>query len=110
MKIKYGSNRISKQLDNATEIKKAFGVQAKTVVRRLEDIKASPNLSVLLKIPQANCHALKGDMEGQWAVNISSNHRLIFELDHDPVPLTEAGIIDTIHVTDIVIIGKVDYH
>lgn len=110
MKIDYGSNKLKKQLAGATEIKKAFGINAVRVSRRLAEIEASESLRVLLQIPGANCHPLTGDMTGEWAVDISANHRMIFELDHNPVPLQEDGSIDTGKVTDVLITGTKDYH
>lgn len=110
MKIRYGSNKIAQKLEDASAIKRSFGVMAKKVSMRLDDIRAAPNLAVLKQIPQAACHQLKGNKKGQWAVSISGNHRLIFELDHDPIPLKEDESIDEIVITDIVIIGTEDYH
>ncbi|MCW2259490.1 MULTISPECIES: type II toxin-antitoxin system RelE/ParE family toxin [Sphingobacterium] len=109
MSITY-SNKIKKKFSSAAEIKKAFGAMAKKVQARLDDIEASPNLNVLTQIPAANCHALSGNRDGEWAVNISPNHRMIFEIDNDPMPLTLTGEIDRIKVTDIRIIDTIDYH
>lgn len=109
MNITY-SNKIKKKFSSSVEIQKEFGTMAKKVQSRLDDIVASPNLSVLMQIPAANCHPLSGNRNGEWAVNISPNHRLIFEIDNDPIPLTLTGEIDRIKVTDIRIIGTTDYH
>ena len=110
MKIEYRKNKLKKQLSNASECKKAFGVNAKRVISRLDDIIASPNLALLIQIPAANCHSLSGDRKGEWAVDISGNYRLIFEITHNPIPETEDGSINTLLVTDICILGIVDYH
>lgn len=110
MKIRFGNNKLAKQLENASAIKKSFGVMAKKVSMRLDDIRAAPNLAVLKQIPQAACHELKGDRAGEWAVSISGNHRLIFVLDHDLVPLKGDGSIDEIVITNIIITGTEDYH
>lgn len=110
MEIDYGSNKIKKKLSSPSEIKKAFGVMAKKVQSRLDDIIASPNLEVLSQIPAANCHQLSGKRTGEWALDISANHRLIFEIDHDPIPRKDNGEIEKIKVTDIRIIETTDYH
>lgn len=110
MKIEYKKNKLQKQLSNASEIKKAFGVNAKRVASRLDDIVSSPNLAVLMQIPAANCHLLSGDRKGEWALDISANHRMIFEIAHNPIPKTEDGSIDTILVTKICILEIGDYH
>ena len=110
MNIEYKNNKIRKKLSNATEILKAVGTHAKRVSQRMADITAAPNLAVLQQIPAANCHALTGDRQGEWAVDISANHRLIFEPNHDPVPEKDDGSIDTIRITDIIILRTTDYH
>lgn len=110
MRIRFGNNKLARQLENASAIKTSFGLMARKVSMRLDDIRAAPNLTVLKQLPQAACHQLKGDRAGEWAVSVSGNHRLIFLLDHDPVPLKEDGSIDEIMITDIIITGTEDYH
>ena len=110
MKIEYKTNRLKKQFANASEIKKAFGEMAKKVSVRLSEIISSPTLAVLIQLPGPKCHALQGDRLGEWAVTISPNHRLIFEIDHDPIPLNADKSVDTRKVTDIQITGTEDYH
>ncbi len=110
MKIEYQKNKLKKQLSSASEIKRNFGVNAKRISSRLDDINASPSLYILLQIPAANCHKLSGDRDGEWALNISANHRMIFEIAHNPLPTNEDGSLDTKSVTDICIIEIVDYH
>ncbi|HAL82479.1 MAG TPA: killer suppression protein HigA [Mucilaginibacter sp.] len=110
MKIFYSTNKLKKQMSSASEIKKAFGVNAKRVQSRLDDITASPNLAILMQLPAANCHRLTGSRQGEWAVNISANHRMIFEIANDPVPMDEEDRIETIKVTDIRITTTTDYH
>lgn len=110
MQIEYSKNKLKKQMSNASELKKAFGVNARRIKSRLDDIEASPNLAVLIQIPAANCHPLTGDRKGEWAVDVSANYRLIFEIQNDPIPKTENGSIDVILVTDIRILKVDDYH
>ena len=110
MEIQYSSNKLKKQLSTASEIKKNFGANAKRVSQRMDEIESSPNLSVLEKIPAANCHKLQGSRKEEWAVDISKNHRLIFEIVNDPIPLIEDGSINKILVTDIKILKTEDYH
>lgn len=110
MKISYQNNKLEKQLSSGSEIKKAFGMNAKKVAQRMSEIEASPNLAVLMQIPAARCHRLKGDLEGEWAVSISPNHRLLFMIADNPVPRKDNGEIDTILVKEIKIITTTDYH
>jgi plasmid maintenance system killer protein len=110
MEIEYSTNKLKKQFSNASEIKKAFGVNAKRVSSRIDDIITSPNLAVLMQLPAANCHPLKGNNQDKWALDISANYRLIFEIVNNPIPLKEDGGINTIKVTHIRIVETTDYH
>jgi len=61
-------------------------------------------------IPQANCHSLKGNLKGCFAVDISANYRILFEPNHYPLPTNVEGRLDLTLVTDIEILSVEDYH
>jgi plasmid maintenance system killer protein len=110
MTIEYSNNKLEKQLNNATETKRAFGKMAAKILQRMDEIRSFDNLHLLMQLPAAKCHALIGDRQGEWAVSISGNHRMIFVIINDPVPLMEDGGIDTGKINTIKIIGTEDYH
>ena len=110
MKISYKSNKLEKRLTEAKEMQKAFGTIAKKISQRISELRAAPNLDVMKTIPAANCHELKGDRQGEFAVKISGNFRLIFIPDHNPVPMKDDKSIDCIKITDIQILEIGDYH
>lgn len=91
-------------------MQKAFGLMAKKVNQRMKELSSSQNLEVLKTIPAANCHELKGNKKGQFAVDISGNYRLIFVPEHIPLPVKDDNSIDCIKITDIQILGTEDYH
>jgi proteic killer suppression protein len=110
MKISYQKKKLKTSLNDASEIKKKYGVNAKRVARRIAEITAAPNLATLIQIPAANCHSLSGKRKNEWALDVSKNDRLIFEIDHDPIPLLDNNSIDTKMVTSICVVEIVDYH
>lgn len=110
MNLDFKSNKLRKILTNAREIQKEYGTMAKKVSQRMEQLYAAPNLAVLISYPSANCHSLTGNRKGEWAVDISGNYRLIFEINQEPVPMKDDGSVDTIRVTDIRILETTDYH
>jgi proteic killer suppression protein len=109
MEISFKSNKLKKQLGTVSGIKQNFGVNAKRVSTRLDEILSSPTLAVLMQIPAANCHPLKGSRTGEWAVDVSANFRMIFEIDHE-FAKTGAGEIDPSKVSKIRILEIADYH
>ncbi len=110
MNITFKSKKLQKILTDPGEIKKAYGSMAKRVSQRMDQLQAAPNLATILSLPALECHFLTRDRKGEWAVSISGNYRLIFEIDHNPMPTKEDGGIDTIRVTDIRILDTTDYH
>ena len=76
---------------------------------RLAVLKNAPALSSVPAARPERRHMLAGRRKGQYAVDLVHPMRLVFEPDHDPVPLTDDGGIDTDQVTAIVVIEAVDY-
>jgi plasmid maintenance system killer protein len=110
MNLDFKTPKLKKSLTEARELQKVFGTIAKKLAQRMQQLEAAPNLAVLISYPSANCHPLKGDRKGEWAVDISGNYRLIFEINQDPVPKKDDGSVNTILVTDIRILETTDYH
>ena len=111
MQINYRPKKINKTVEYPKSIAKNYGSMAKKVKQRLEELKAAENLEVIRKLPAARCHELKENLKGKLAVDVSGNHRIIFEPDHDSPPRKPDGGLDWSLVTKITIlaIGE-DYH
>jgi plasmid maintenance system killer protein len=110
MNITFKNRKLQKILTDPGEIKKAYGSIAKRISQRMDQLQAAPNLATIQSLPALECHLLTGDRKGEWAVSISGNYRLIFEIDHNPIPTKEDGGIDSIRITDICILETTDYH
>lgn len=110
MNITFKSKKLQKILLDPKEMKSAYGSIARRVSQRMDQLQAAPNLATIQSLLALECHSLTGDRKGEWAVSISGNYRLIFELDHNPMPTKEDGGIDSIRITDIRILETTDYH
>lgn len=110
MNITFKNRKLQKILTDPGEIKKAYGSMARRVSQRMDQLQAAPNLATIQSLPAMECHILTGDRKGEWAVSISGNYRLIFEIDQDPIPTKDDGSIDSIRITDIRILETTDYH
>jgi len=108
LNISYGK-RVKKHFDNASAIKKKYGNISKAISKRISDIIAAPNLESMKSLP-GKTHELSGDRDGQLAISVSGNYRIIFIPDHDPIPLVGHGGLDWSLVTHVEIIEIVDYH
>ncbi len=110
MNIDFKNNKIQKALTDARETQKVFGNMARKVAQRMEQLKAAPTLADMENYPAARCHYLKGDRKGVWAIDISVNHRILFEIAQKNLKMNKSGSINSGKVTHIVIIDAADYH
>jgi plasmid maintenance system killer protein len=110
MKLSYINRRLEKSVATFSAIATNYGTRAKLVNQRKNDLESASSLETMRTLG-GNCHELVGNRKGQLAVDISGNHRIIFEPTHSPVPIKEDGGLDWKQVTKITIleIGE-DYH
>ena len=54
--------------------------------------------------PPERCHSLRGEREGQYAVDLVHPRRLVFAPNHEPIPRKDDGGIDLDKVTAITIV------
>jgi len=88
-----------------------MGLPRATKIRQqLAELAAANTLADMSTLPPPRCHQLRGDWDEQFAVDISGNERLVFEVDHDPTPRNPDKGIDLAQVTAIVILRIEDYH
>jgi len=90
-------------------IRKHNAQRAKLVRRRLDDLRAAPNLEAMRNLP-GRCHELKGDRSGQLSLDLDGPYRLIFRPGHDPIPAKDDGGLDWAQVTAVVVLEVVDTH
>ena len=75
--------------------------RSKLIQRRLTEMMAAENLSVLKALPGPRLHPLTQNRAGQYSVDLDPPYRLIFEPDHDPVPKLDAGGDDWKKITRV---------
>lgn len=111
MEIGFSSRRVEKLCTSAKEMRSKLGDRtAKLLQQRLSEMKAAVNLDDLSTLPGARCHELKGDRQGQLAVDLGHPKRLVFEVADDPRPRKPDGGLDWTRVTQVAVLEIVDYH
>jgi len=109
--ITFGNRSLEKACNSAKQSDRRWGAEnGKRIRQRLEDLAAFSCLADVPSRPPFRCHPLKGDRQGQLAVDVKHPYRLIFEPDHEPVPKMADGGIDLRRVTAIRVLGVEDYH
>lgn len=110
MTIDFDNNKLAKQFSDEKAIKRAYGDMAKGIIARFADLQAAETLADMRMLPAAQCHELKGDFAGYFAVKISPNYRLIFYPTKQPPPKLADDGIDWAAIDSITIISISDYH
>lgn len=110
MTIGFRTKKLQKACSQQKEGVKAYGAECARKLRaRLADLSAAPSLEAMRGLP-GRTHELKGERQGELAIDLKHPFRLVFVPDHDPVPETEDGGLDWAQVTDIEVIAIEDYH
>ena len=102
MKVIY-DNRVAKYMENDLALIKKIGPEKAKIVRRIVDaLQASIDLQVFLKTSAGRPHALNGKHKGEYAVKVTANYRLIFEIVKGNEYINKSDIVK--------VKGVVDYH
>jgi len=110
MKIIFNSKRLQKVVNKRKKLARKFGHQnARKISEIMKMLSATDNLAEVPSKSPVNCHQLKGDKKGHFAVNVHNPYRIIFK-PAEPIPRKEDGGIDLERVIKINIIDIKDYH
>ena len=111
MDIEFSTKKLEKECNDGALLKRKHGEQrAKLIRRRLDEMRAAPNLDVLGTLRGPRCHELKGGRKGQLSVDLDHPYRLIFEVNQSPVPENLSGGLDWAKVTQIIVVQIADTH
>ena len=110
MKISYKSKKLERNLTVDKDILKAYSNMAKKVKMRMIQLKAAENLGVIAKLPSLRLHQYAGNRKGEWSIDLHKNWRIIFEVNHNPIPRKDDDGVDINVVTAIKITSVEDPH
>ena len=101
------SRKLDKILNDPRLLVKSFGHdRAKRIQMRLDEFDAANTLQQIPSDPPPRCHRLHNNLEGEFAVDVSKNFRIIFEgYDKNDQLSVEKSEIVTVQITQIE-----DYH
>lgn len=82
MEIRFKDKKLRKQYEKRAEVQKAYPHPVgDKLIERCTLLKAVKELEDLRAFPQLRWHPLKGDRQGQYAIVLHAQWRLIFTLD-----------------------------
>lgn len=110
MEIAFATKRLESAFATDRARVREFGAErAKRLNIRLTQLHDSEHLEQLRALP-GRCHELHGDRNGQLAMDVTKNYRLIFKPSADPSPSKADGGLDWSAVDAITILEVEDYH
>ncbi len=111
MEIEYKTGKLRKACTEFAKGQREWGLPcAKKVYQRLNELRAAENLLDISQLPGTGFHSLHHDRNGQFAVSLTGNLRLVFKPLDNPVPLLPDGGVDLEKVSGTLIVEVVDYH
>lgn len=110
MEIVFLTSKLRQQCTESKVMTKTWGDrQAKVLRRRLDQLRAAEDLSVMRNLP-GRCHELTADRAGQLSLDLVHPMRLIIEPAEEPRPNKEDGGLDWSRVESIRVLGIEDTH
>ena len=110
MEVTFKDRKLENIINDPRKLKKRFNKAAENVVRRVNVLVKAANLGIVSELPPTRLHLLIGDFKGNYAIDVTSQLRIVFEINHDPIPRRPDNSVDVDQVTKIRIIGIFDYH
>ena len=110
MEITFKDRKLEKIINDPRKLRKHFNQAAYNIEKRLEILEGAENLGQVSEKPPTRRHLLIGDLKSCYAVDVSGQLRIVFEINHDPIPRLPDNSADVDNVTKICIIDIVDYH
>ena len=82
MIIEFRTNKLEKCFVEHRQAVREFGDKiARKYIQRVQLIKAANCLDEVMGLPGLNCHPLKGNRKGQYAIKLTGFYRLIFTVE-----------------------------
>jgi proteic killer suppression protein len=90
MEVKFRTRKLQRQYENHVEADRAYGEEvARRYIQRIELIKQVRDLDELKALPGLDCHPLRGDRKGHWAIRLTGFYRLIVSLQGDNLEIVQ---------------------
>jgi toxin HigB-1 len=84
VEVTFRNSKLEREYQNHTKAERAYGkAVARKYVQRINIIRHAKSIKELMGLPGLRCHSLKGNWQGQYAVNLTGFYRLIFTLKGD---------------------------
>lgn len=88
MEVTFRTRKLKQEYQVYAKAVKSYGKQvARKYIQRINIIKQARDMDELRELPGLRCHPLKGNRQGQFAINLTGFYRLIFALQGDALEI-----------------------
>ena len=105
MELTYKSKKLQDLCENPklnNELVKKYGKDvAKKLPQRIKELKSFNSVNEIPVIPPFRRHKLKGDREGEFALSITSQYRLIFKPNDNNIIIEDLREIKKIEIMEV---------
>lgn len=106
MEMFFSSVLLQTQCSREQSMRRAFGGLVPALQRRLFELEAAETLADLP--PHARCQPLTGEHGGAFGLRLDGSQVLVVAPNHNPLPMTDTGAIDTTRVQRIEVVDVVE--
>ena len=111
MDVIFIHHKLEKEFNDARSLQRNRGkVQAEKIKARMAQIHAAIFLDQLRPPMPGRFHPLGADKAGWIACDLDGPYRLVFEPANDPLPYLDAGGLDWKKITQVRVLGVLNYH
>ena len=90
MLIQFRTRALEQRFKDGKQAQKKYGdVVGRKYIQRIQLIRQARSLDEVMALPGLRCHPLKGNLAGQYSVDLTGFDRLIFSIDEGQVVTIE---------------------
>lgn len=98
LKITFKPNKLGKICTDSSVTRKTYNLEmAEKIAQRMEELEAADSVDMLLQFQIGRCHPLKGNRQGQFAMDLVQPFRLVFEKVKNTVQIVKILEIEDYH-------------
>ena len=98
MEVTFRTRKLQREYEHSEKAIQAYGqVVAHRYIERINIIKSATDIKQLEMLPKIECHPLKKNRKGQWAITLIGRVRLIFTLQGENLEIVRIEEVNTQH-------------
>ncbi len=86
MEVTYKDKKLEKIINDPRKLRRRYNQAAENIENKLKILSRAANLGEVSEKPPTRLHLLKGDHKGNYAVDVNRELRIVFEINHNPIP------------------------